>query len=324
MEDKKRSLDHKKIKELENIFPEMIRLLGPSEMKAIEELTEPKHPVLLIVGCARSGSTLLYQYMAASGICGYPSNLISRFYYAPYIGARVQQLLTDFDMRNEILGKDLSIQFNSELGKTRGALQPHEFWYFWNRFFEFSGVQKLLNAELEKVDISLLNKELAGLQNVFNKPLVLKAMNLNWHIDFLANASEKFRFIFLERNIADNATSLLNARIKYFGDINEWYSFKPPTFDDICKLAPHEQVVEQVIANNEIIAEQLKKLDSARYSIIRYDEFIARPQQILGEMFNHFGVQYSNEQLSHLPDKFFASKSESGYMTSIQKYLKER
>ena len=40
----------------------------------------PQRPVLLTQGVPRSGTTLLYQRLAHTGLFTYPSNLVARFY----------------------------------------------------------------------------------------------------------------------------------------------------------------------------------------------------------------------------------------------------
>jgi len=137
----RRSDKHKKNQLLESIFPEMENYFGKLENEILVKHHAPERPVLFIMGCARSGSTFLHQILAATQLFCYPTNLMSRFYYAPYWGARIQQLLIDADLKGEILVGNATIKsFKSELGKTTGALQPHEFWYFWNRFFPFQEV----------------------------------------------------------------------------------------------------------------------------------------------------------------------------------------
>ena len=50
---------------------------------------------VFVVGALRSGTTLFTQWLATTGLTAYPTNLLSRFYGAPLVGAKIQQLLTD-------------------------------------------------------------------------------------------------------------------------------------------------------------------------------------------------------------------------------------
>lgn len=293
MDNNIRKQEHKKNQELENIFPEMEKVLGSAEKDILDNFSEPQKKIYLIFGCARSGTTLLYQYLAATGLFAYPSNIISRFYYAPYIGARIQQLLIDFDSKNEIFEGEKAIDFNSNLGKTSGPLQPHEFWYFWNRFFKFNEIQKLSKEQIQKVDWGLLKKELHAFESVFNKPILMKAMNLNWHIKDLTENIKNIHFLYIKRDTHYNAQSLLLAREKYFGNRNDWYSFKPPNYKEILKLNIEEQLVNQVVFTNNDIEKQLDNCDSSKVSVIKYSEFCEKPVKILEDI----GVEFRKSKV---------------------------
>ena len=47
-----------------------------------------EHPVIILAGALRSGTTLFMQWLQASGRILVPSNLISRFYASPWIGLK--------------------------------------------------------------------------------------------------------------------------------------------------------------------------------------------------------------------------------------------
>ena len=262
----------------------METLLGRSEDKLLSRFEKPQKKIFCIVGCARSGSTLLYQYLASTGYFAYPTNVISRFYYAPYIGARIQQLLFDYDYKKETFPEKDSTSYSSDYGKTFGPYEPHEFWYFWNRFFAFKTVQKLSKREIDNVDWETLLKELHALETVFDKPLLLKTMNLNWHILDLKSRIEDIHFIYIKRDILYNAQSLILARRKIYGNDKQWYSFKPPNYNSLKNLTAQEQVIEQVTVNNQAIEKQLKELDQANYTKVNYSDFCKNPYSLLSEI----------------------------------------
>ena len=139
----------------EELLREVNDLLGRAERDAVREISGPSKPLVLIVGAPRSGTTLTLQWLAASGQFGYPTNFLSRFFGAPYLGARIQELLTnpEFDYRGEL--RELyagAIDWSSQVGKTQGILQPHEFFYFWRRFFPVDQAQKLSDEALAASD----------------------------------------------------------------------------------------------------------------------------------------------------------------------------
>jgi len=90
---------YRKQEELEALLREMEELFDGLELPF--ELQGPKFPPVFILGSARSGTTLVHQYLAHSGIFAYPTNTLSRFYYAPYVGAKIQQLLFEKDFKEE-------------------------------------------------------------------------------------------------------------------------------------------------------------------------------------------------------------------------------
>ena len=143
-------------------------MLAPVESDLAKKFKSPKYPLVFIVGCGRSGTTLMMQWLANSSLFAYPSNLISRFYEAPYLGAKIQQLLLDpaYNFNDEICDFSVDFDFNSKLGKTRGALAPNEFWYFWRRFFNFGEIQYLPVDSLENVDTDTFLSEISAFESV--------------------------------------------------------------------------------------------------------------------------------------------------------------
>jgi hypothetical protein len=155
---------------LEALLQEINEMLETAEDRILENYRMPRYPVIFIVGCARAGSTLMLQWLASTEKFAYPTNLLSRFYAAPYIGARIQQVLTDpqFNFRDEFDDLNPKIHFSSELGKTRGTLAPNEFWYFWRRFFHYGEIQQLDEDALKRVDVLKFVSELAALEAAFD------------------------------------------------------------------------------------------------------------------------------------------------------------
>jgi hypothetical protein len=284
LKNKERDIKHQRKEEVEEILLQLERLISPVEQDAVQGFVEPELPVILIMGCARSGSTFLMQALADSGAFCYPTNLMSRFYYAPYIGSLLQRLLIDYDYKGEILGAENKMTFQSELGKTAGANSPHEFWYFWRRFFQFGSLQRLSDQDLEGVETHLFLKELASIQAVFQQPLLMKGMILNWNIPFLARIMKTAHFVFIEREILFNAQSLLSARQQFFGDKNKWYSFLPPEYEEIRSLTPEEQVVQQVAVTNRAIEEGLSQLPNDRFTKLAYEDLCQDPTAVVEEI----------------------------------------
>lgn len=289
----KRAEDHRRIPELERVLTELNETLvrGGADVR----FDPPQLPVVLIVGCARSGSTLFLQWMAASGQLGFPTNLASRFYGSARAAGLVQRALLGLDAKGELFptsGRE--VVFSSELGKTFGAAQPHEFWYFWRRFFQFGDLQVLSQSQLDSVDVEGFLGELGGFQQALGLPLVLKAHIVNWHIAWLMRQLPTAIVVHVERDRIDNARSLLRAREAFYGSRESWYSFRPPEYPRLAELDPLAQVLEQVAVTNDAIRDQLAPMDPGRHLHVRYEAFCADPAatwSALQERFQGLGFE---------------------------------
>jgi hypothetical protein len=88
-----------------------------------------------------------------------------------------------------------------------------------------------------------------------------------------------------------NAQSLLQAREKFFSNINEWYSFKPPEYKKLRNTNPIEQVVGQVYYTNMAVEEGLKNLPSDRFITLQYETFCVDQNLILAEINKKTGIE---------------------------------
>ena len=294
---------------LEDLIKELNDLLVTSQQKTLSKYRRTIFPPVFIVGCPRSGTTLLIQWLAASGCFAYPSNFISRFYGSPYIGALIQQMLLDpqFAFNDEMSGLSIRTNewFKSHLGKTNGLLSPNEFWYFWRRYFHYGEIQYLDDSKLKQIDINSLLSELAALEDVFKLPLLMKALIVNWNLDFLAEKIESSVFLYIKRNSFFNIQSLLKARLKYFNDIRKWYSFKPVEYEFLKKEDLFTQVAGQVYFTNQAIQKGLSTVRSSRWLEIQYENFCLSPKSIwenLSALMNKNGYQL--EQKYNGPEHF--------------------
>jgi hypothetical protein len=273
---------------LEDLLKKLNELLAGVQEKVCRQYTAPVFPPVFIVGCARSGTTLLIQWLAGSGCFTYPSNFISRFYGSPNIGGLIQQMLFDsrFAFNEEMSGLNLKPEdwFKSDLGKTNGLLAPNEFWYFWRRFFDYGDIQFLDDTKLKQIDTRTLLSELAALEDVFKLPLLMKALIVNWNLKFIADQIKNAIFLYIKRNSFFNIQSLLEARKKYFEDIQKWYSFKPLEYTTLKDKDPVSQVVGQVYYTNKAVRKGLSAINESRWLEIKYEDLCYSPRTVWENM----------------------------------------
>lgn len=267
---------------LEKVLSEINDLLMIGEERVLESYVKPRWPIVFVVGPPRSGTTLLTQWLASSGCFGYPSNLVSRFYKAPYIGAKIQLMLTDrrFIFRGEMDGLTAKgpVDFQSDLGKTDGPLGVNEFHYFWRRFFPFGDIDFLDDEALASVDVRTLVSELAALEAAFGKPLMMKCMTISCNTGFLASLLPQAIFIHVRRHPFFNIQSLLMARSGFYGTQEEWYSFKPKEYFSLKGKSPAHQVAGQVRYIDEAIQNGLMEAGKERVVDVQYEEFCREPE----------------------------------------------
>jgi hypothetical protein len=286
MNEEKRTKGFERNMSLEGLLKDINSNLSIVEEKLIQDV-KLDMPIVFILGPARSGSTLMTQWLANSGVFSYPTNLLSRFYQAPIMGAKLQLLLADerYNFRDELKDFSSEIDFKSDNGKTKGALAPNEFWYFWRRFLPFGELDYLPTDELfAKVDTGLMKAEFAGMMNVFQKPMALKAMILNYNIDFLDKVFENAIFLHTKRDPLTNIESVLNARERQLGAIDKWYSFKIPEYYDLIKLSPFEQVAGQVYHVNNAVEAGLAAVAEHKKITVNYEDFCQQPGLVFEEL----------------------------------------
>ena len=288
-----RSNEFKRNLELEKYLKEINLNLEGCENKLLKEKI-CEYPVVFIMGSLRSGTTLMTQWLADTNEFAYPTNLLSRFYGAPIMGAKIQRLLTDpkYNFRNEILDFQSGISFESNNGKTKGALEPNEFWYLWRRFLPDDVYMYTDEELLNMVDIDLMRKEFWGIAQVFDKPLILKGMICNYNIGFLNKVFPKSIFIWTKRNLESNTRSVIEARKRQYGTENEWYSFKIPEYSRIITIENvKEQVQEQIRCINSAIERGLSEISEEKKIVVQYENFCKQPQLVYNEIYRKLKEQ---------------------------------
>jgi hypothetical protein len=270
---------------LEKLLSELNADLQPSEQRLISQQRHSSmpYPLVMVMGPLRSGTTLLMQWLGNTGLVAYPTNLLSRFYQAPIIGAKIQLLLADsrFNFRDELGEFVRQAEFKSENGKTKGVLAPNEFWYFWRRFLAEPERDVWNDDELwQSMDTQTMLAELSGMMDVFQKPFAAKGMLFNYNIAFLNSVFDKALFVQIKRNIVTNVASVLEARKRQFGSEDAWYSFKIPEHEELKNFDPIQQATGQVYFINKAVERGLATVDESRKLVVQYEDFCAAPQNV--------------------------------------------
>ncbi|GAB1232682.1 hypothetical protein UT4_11480 [Ferrigenium sp. UT4] len=286
---------------LESLLKDINSNLWLSEETLLEQQGGLQHPVILVMGPMRSGTTLFMQWLANTGLVAYPTNLLSRFYQAPIIGAKIQLLLTDprFNFRDELGEFVQQAEYRSENGKTKGVLAPNEFWYFWRRFLAEPGRDVWTDEELrQSMETRTMLAELAGMMQVFQKPFAAKGMLFNYNIPFLDSVLDKVLFVQIKRDPVANVASVLDARKRQLGSEEAWYSFKIPEYETLKDLDPVMQAAGQVHYINRAVEAGLEVVAENRKLVVQYEDFCEAPEEyfnLLMQKLRFAGESYQGE-----------------------------
>ncbi|MGC9357535.1 MAG: sulfotransferase family protein [Anaerolineae bacterium] len=266
-------LPYEKDSQLESLLWQVNEVLHALEVDLVQRFESPRYPVVFIGGTQRSGTTLAIQLMRACFKVGYVSNLMARFWMAPYIGALLQK---------ELQGKRLprEVEFVSELGTTYGYEGIHEFGFFWQRWFPYNETHQTSERDMDRIDYAPFRRELAAMESVFNAPLVFKnPIVFSLNIPALARLLPTAVFIVCRRDPRYVAQSTLLSRLEYHGQKEQWFSIKPKEFPELKDLPYEKQIAGQIYYTEKRIDDSLRQLDNSRYIVVEYRDLCQSPEQ---------------------------------------------
>jgi hypothetical protein len=258
-----------------------------SELACLDESlyseVSPDIPNIYIFGLPRSGTTLLYQLITHTFDVAWPTNLMARFWMAPVVGMRLSKILGLFEER---------VDFNSSYGVTKGANGPHEFGYFWMKALGYSDMYIGRKPEDHRIDWRHLGRTISAISNEAGRSVVYKNLLPACHLNRFREIQESGLFIFVTRNIADIAVSLLTAREKRYGVQTICWSFRPWNYDKIAAgLKGHEQVLCQLKGLVNILETQFDAIKKTNILIVKYESLCRNPIGIIQQIKSWFSEQ---------------------------------
>ena len=309
---------YKKSAEFEKVLQSINENLFIAETGLYKELPEEKSTIH-IIGCPRSGTTLLNQLIGSCIDVGYINNLIAVFWKTPVHGIILSK---------KLIGIGYSSDYASDFGKTTSIAEPHEFTYFWNYVLNYNKIGQLPAEHDNNIDWNNLRLILTNMCNAFGTSIVFKSLFLGWHMQSALKVLHKTLFLFVERNILDNAWSLLQIRKKYFGTYDEWASIKPLQYEDLKKLNPYEQVIGQVYYLNQSYKQQLQNISTNNFISISYDELCSQPAKVLDNIVGKLEELGVKQNIIKMPPAFFKNerkinKEELMHLTKAYEFILE-
>lgn len=227
-------------------------------------LPDPK--IIFIIGAPRSGSTLLYQLMVNSFHLGYISNR-----HAPWYGA-----LSYVEKAFNWASVDRpDVRLKSAHGVTENPYGPHECGEYWYQFFQRSP-QFINRVDVSQETIRKLKNSLTRIATEFPQPFLFKNMNCALRLEVLMGAFPTAIFLVTQRDLLNNAHSLLEVRKKVYGDYERWWSMEPYNISSLRSLPAVDQVLGQIKGIHEGIDKQ-RRNEPKRFMDICYEDLCENP-----------------------------------------------
>ena len=222
----------------ENFLLELNNTLFQHEINTYQK-REVEHPFIFVFGPPRSGTTLITQVIAHSFNLGYINNFMARFWLAPVHGIKLSKL---------VFGNSQQTDFKSDYAATSEITDIHEFGYFWRHWLlkeSFKGVTQSAKIE-SKIDWKNLKIILTNIQHEFQKPMVFKNIFGSYHLNKINEILKKVIYVYITRDSLDTAISILDARKKYYTDLNTWWSYMPVEYEQFKDMDYWNQIARQV------------------------------------------------------------------------------
>ena len=292
-EERGRTREYAKDRGYEQTVERLNRLLAGAAVPP----SPPARPVLFIAGLPRSGTTLLYQLVAAGGGFGYPSNFVARFYRRPAAGALAQALAAPWLPRPEP-------SFSSRAGATPGWSEPHEFGYFWEGHFPFAEHHEPGKEALGRLDLTLLVGLLGELEETLGLALAFKNVILSFVLDRLARDLPTARVVRIRRPYVDVALSLVAVRRAYFGSAEAWFSVRPAGAAEMLRRPAAEQIAFQIARVEAALDDARNALEPDRWLEIEYATLCTDPRAALTRVAAFAGVDPAALDLGGVPERF--------------------
>ena len=318
-EDRNKRIINKPDKEFEEVLFKANKFLTPLEEEVIDSIDITRDAKFIFI-CypPRSGSTVIYQALAQTGLYSYVSNFVARFWDAPVFATLLQKKLK--------IENNYDQEFVSTYGVTEGLNDPHEFGFFWKKWLKTNnGTDRLLREERDRINKVNLIKTLNALASLDNKPLLIKNGLVSVNAGLFAELLPNSKFIIIKRNPIYIAQSIYEARNNLYGTAKEWWSIKPSTYSEIKELDVISQINRQIVDTYKDIENELSNYGE-RIVEVSYEEFCESPINIIENICEFIEVKATIEMKKRIPSSFKKGNSRrinKDIFTSINEYFSE-
>jgi len=274
--------------------------------KTLREAEEPEYkdfdityPFIFVFGPPRSGTTLLSQLIAYSFDVGYINNLMARFWLAPLHGIRLSK---------SVLGETQRISFQSDYAHTSHIADIHEFGYFWRELLNIHTMEDIVHIKerAEMVEWDRVRSVLSTMQHEFRRPMVFKNIYGAYYLQHLRQLLTQVIGVYVTRDRLDAAISNIEARKRYYGDIDTWWSYTPPEYNYLREMDCWHQIAGQVYYLNRFYINEIEETGPQYMVQVEYADLCENPGKII-EKINAVAIKEWGSQIpvvNEPPDHF--------------------
>ena len=270
-----------------------------------------------IIGCPRTGSSILYQILTQKLDVLYLDNLADVLHPNLLLGMSLSKKFFDNKPHN---------CFSSVEGDTWacGLHAPSEsgdFWYQYlpkdRHFIDYADFNEKHVRDFQRQIFSVIQK--------FEKPFLFKNLNAGQRMRLLSKVSPDAKFIYVKRDFHGTAFSILNSRNRLGKSNSDWWSIKPKDYNDLFGENVYELIVNQMFYLGKQIAEDAslfgkKNIISVDYKDLyeNYDNTLNRLKEFIGAELRTGRVK--EPELKQRAGKVRDNKEEEMFLKYYEKY----
>lgn len=258
-------------------------------------------PMLLVCGTPRSGTTLTLQILANAFELTYPDNISARIWGAPHVAIATSRSLRDQ------MGCD-SVRYKSQAGISDDVFGPHDYAYFWERFFPFGENAWIPEEAMKCADTARLTDELTAMWRVGGEfPLMFRGIIFTINAEYFSRIFPGALFIDLRRNLVDVGCSVLGMRRQRYGTDQNWWGSAPPEREQLEGRAPLVQVAGQIHHLRRRMDTAISNLPAERTLSLEYEDLctdIPGSLQRIEDAASKLGIPLVRRRHVELPASF--------------------
>lgn len=211
--------------------------------------------------------------------------------------------------------------FSSNLGLTRGWLGPSECGQWWYRFFPRNPVY-VTRDMIDQRKLLAFKRSLVSIASAEGRPLIFKNLFAGMRLDAILSAFPDALFLYVSRDLRNNAHSILEGRLNATGSFQNWWSVPPPGYEKLLDLSPEIQVVEQIRMIHGQLEMDIERLSlGSRVMRVKYEDLCMDPCMFVDQL--EVFLSMANIQIERLapPPTNFTISTKSALPAEISEKL---